>query len=438
MWVLGRSAARLLSWAVLLPLLVQASLLPYAPQTGEHCLDPNREYYEETTQKCCSLCPPGSRRLERCTEDTDTQCGACGEETYMKSWNRAHLCMRCSPQCRGGLVPAKECARTQNRLCWCPSRQFCSRILLETCIMCQSYQRCKKGYGVSVPGTDRKDVECAPCSPGTFSDVESHNATCRAHRICQSRRVPGNGTHDAVCHELDIGVDTAETTPPSPGVVRSQPPPLHSLTSSSTLDTKAIQQPPELDVSSVAGLVAGVMFGICALLAGTIFCSAFCKKVPHCVLPFGNEKQPLSSTEKASGKWPQDSGALGQEEQNLLQISTSSSGSWDSPSGSEKSSELIEQLSSGRTHVNISCVVNVCSSDHSLPSRSLDSPTAPDSGSGTLAEEDLPLSKEESPLKREPRGQMVVEVEKGHLDLLDPDGGKPLPLSIQDVGMKTR
>ncbi|XP_066493316.1 tumor necrosis factor receptor superfamily member 1B-like [Tiliqua scincoides] len=463
-----RSVAALLRWALLLPPLVQAYLLPYTPQVDQQCMNPKREYYEDTTQKCCSLCPPGYKVLERCTEHVDTQCGACEGQTYTKFWSRADRCLSCSLKCTGGMVETEKCTPTQNRVCWCPSHQFCRRIIFGTCASCQSYQSCKKGYRVSVAGTNSKDVECAPCSPGTFSDVESHNATCRAHRICKSVRIPGNMTHDAVCHEPSVRVGIVQTTPPGTVNRRTHLPPLHSLTRSPALDTKEIQQPPKSDVSYVAGLVAGVMFGLCALLAVTVFYSAFRKKVPHCALPFGSEKQPLSSTEKAPGKWPHNTGALGQEEQNLLQISMSSSGSLDSPTGSEKSSEIISNLSSStreaertqqrsppanscshqggasakqpnsRTHVNINCVVNVCNSDHSLQFQPLDGPAATNSGACSLAEEDFPLSKEERPLKREPKAQVAVEVEEDNLDPLAHDGGKPLPLSIQDVGMKTR
>lgn len=40
-----------------LPSPLQAAFTPYAPETGNLCKQ--REYYEEKTQMCCSMCPPG-------------------------------------------------------------------------------------------------------------------------------------------------------------------------------------------------------------------------------------------------------------------------------------------------------------------------------------------------------------------------------------------
>lgn len=84
--------------------------------------------------------------------------------------------------------------------------------------------------------------------------------------------------------------------------------------------------------------------------------------------------------------------------------------------------------------MNISCVVNVCGPDHSSRLLSLSS----SADSEAVVGEDVPLSKEESPTQRPSGGQTAVEIEEDHMDTLAYEEGKPLPLSVQDVGMKTR
>lgn len=93
-----------------------------------------------------------------------------------------------------------------------------------------------------------------------------------------------------------------------------------------------------------------------------------------------------------------------------------------------------EQPGTGGTQVNISCVFNLCNPDRSLQLQSLNSSTDTDA----LAGEDVPLSKEESPIQRVSKAQTAVEVEDDSVDTFAYEEGKPLPLSVQDVGMKTR
>nr|XP_034975363.1 tumor necrosis factor receptor superfamily member 1B-like isoform X1 [Zootoca vivipara] len=453
-----RSAGLLLYGALQLVGLLKVSSLPYTPQNQNQCHNPNTERYDEAIQKCCSLCPPGSRVLEKCTENADTKCGACDEGTFTDVWSAAGLCFSCSPSCKTGLVQTTECTRTHDRLCQCPPHHFCQLPLSDTCRWCKLYQQCQKGYGVATPGTEKSDVECAPCGPGTFSDVESHSASCRPHRICESEITPGNSTHDAVCSDLSVPVGTMAAPLGTTVTAKS-----HWVTRSPTEKTQKVLQQPPADMSQIAGLVAGVACAIFALIGGTCACFALRKKGHLYILPFAKEKQPFSCPEKASTNRPQDTNAL-QEEQNLLQVSASSSGSLDSPPASEKSSgvssegtlstntERTQQRSSpsntcvhhsganskqsgSGTHVNVSCTVSICNaSDHSLPFHLLNAPGASDSRDCALAE-DLPLSKEESPSKKESGTQIAEEVED-NMDAFDHSVGKALPLSVQDVGMK--
>nr|XP_034975364.1 tumor necrosis factor receptor superfamily member 1B-like isoform X2 [Zootoca vivipara] len=327
-----RSAGLLLYGALQLVGLLKVSSLPYTPQNQNQCHNPNTERYDEAIQKCCSLCPPGSRVLEKCTENADTKCGACDEGTFTDVWSAAGLCFSCSPSCKTGLVQTTECTRTHDRLCQCPPHHFCQLPLSDTCRWCKLYQQCQKGYGVATPGTEKSDVECAPCGPGTFSDVESHSASCRPHRICESEITPGNSTHDAVCSDLSVPVGTMAAPLGTTVTAKS-----HWVTRSPTEKTQKVLQQPPADMSQIAGLVAGVACAIFALIGGTCACFALRKKGHLYILPFAKEKQPFSCPEKASTNRPQDTNAL-QEEQNLLQVSASSSGSLDSPPASEKSS----------------------------------------------------------------------------------------------------
>ncbi|XP_063173379.1 tumor necrosis factor receptor superfamily member 1B-like [Candoia aspera] len=196
------------------------------------------------------------------------------------------------------------------------------------------------------------------------------------------------------------------------------------------------------------------------LLLGVIVCFiVFRKSAQNCIPVWDKKKQPFPSSEKLPGKWPQDPRALGQEKDSLLQRSTSSI--LDSSSGSDKSSETsegsaskveagsIQQRSlplndrpcysradsrvsgSGKTHVNVSCVVSICNSGHDLWPPAPNSPVTAEPGDRA----DLPLSQEETTTKRESGGQIAEEVEDS-ADFFDPSGEKPLPLSIPDMGTK--
>ncbi|XP_060114901.1 tumor necrosis factor receptor superfamily member 1B-like [Heteronotia binoei] len=454
---------RLLGSALLLLLEAEAQVpsLPYRPEHPRQCQDSNNEYYNQTAHRCCHFCPPGFRVRHHCNESINTQCEACEENTFTKTLNSAVRCLGCSPKCRTGLVEIQECTRTQDRHCWCPPHEFCSTVTSKTCFRCQPYQRCSKGFGVAKPGTKSSNVECAPCEPGTFSDVESHSATCRTHRVCDLELHPGNSTNDAVCK--DSSGDILNISPLPTVKIKEPSSPGLSASSTPSLDMDSSLQKPPRDIAYIIGGLAISLFALVAFI-GAFSCIISQKKALHCKKLLRGEQQPFSSVEQGPDKWPRVSSHAGQEEENLLKISPSSSGSLDCPPASDKSSgtddlddppkevEASQQRSSlsnscvyhsranskqpgtGGTHVNISCVVNVCNPDHSLQFQSLNSSPDPDASVG----EDVPLSKEESPIQRASEGQTAVEVEEDNTDVFAYEEKKPLPLSIQDVGMKTR
>ncbi|KAM6434522.1 tumor necrosis factor receptor superfamily member 1B isoform 2-T2 [Liasis olivaceus] len=446
-----RRLSAALACSALQLLCLQAYMLPYTPSQAPHCLNPGIEYYEENIHKCCSLCPPGFRVLQRCNSSADTQCTGCKEGLYIKTWSRAGLCFSCSPHCKAGFVEEKKCTRTQNRACWCPPEHFCSSFVSEKCYNCQPYQKCPKGYGVVRAGTRRADVECAPCRPGTFSDLESPEAVCTPHRICQSVLVPGNSSSNTICRNSGGHTDLRTTSPRLTTTTKRPMPPWHGTRN----PTLGVQKDQLADTGRIAGMTA------IPLLLGVIICFiAFKKSGQNCAPLCGKEKQLFSSPEKLPSKWPQDPRALGQEKDSLLQRSISSS--LDSPPGSEKSSETSDGCASkveadsvqqrslplndrpcysrtdsrisgnGKTHVNVSCVVSICNSGHDLQSPALNG-----SGAGEPSDHaDLPLSQEETAMKRESGRQIAVEVEDS-MDFFDSSERKSLPLSIQDAGMKT-
>nr|XP_056721520.1 tumor necrosis factor receptor superfamily member 1B [Euleptes europaea] len=457
-----RCSAELLCSALLGLLLppAQASSLPYSPEQPGRCQDLT-EYYNQTIRRCCRFCPPGSRVRHHCNESINTQCEACKEDTYTNTSNSALRCLGCAAKCRKGLVEMQPCTRTQDRHCWCPAHEFCSTTVFHTCVRCQPYQQCPKGYGVAKPGTDKSNVECAPCEAGTFSDVESHSTTCRPHRVCETELLPGNTTNDAVCKYFSLPGGHPITSPHPTAKGKETSPPERSVTSSPAVDMDAIQGKPSADIAYIVGGLTAGLFLMVGFIAA-VSCVISRRKAPPCKELFGSEKQPFSG--KGSDKWPRASNAARQEEENLLKISPSSSGSLDHPPALDKSSGISDLVDSkteaegsqqrssppnscvyhsranpkptgnGGTHVNISCVVNLCSSDHSLQLPSLNSSANLDALRGG----DVPLSKEESPIQRSSEGQTAVEVEEDNMDTFSSEEGKPLPLSVQDVGMKTR
>lgn len=100
---------------------------------------------------------------------------------------------------------------------------------------------------------------------------------------------------------------------------------------------------------------------------------------------------------------------------------------------------LTEHSGNGGTQVNVTCIVKVCSPDCSSQLPEQTSSTSMDYGNAPYyspTREEIPLSKEENPLKKETEIKSSVENEDNLLqDLLSEE--KKFPLGIQDAGMKT-
>ncbi|KAM6046202.1 tumor necrosis factor receptor superfamily member 1B isoform 2-T2 [Theristicus caerulescens] len=414
-------------WALLAALLHAAGgreySLPYIPQFAQ-CKDPSTEFYEEELNKCCSQCPPGQYKTASCSHTVDTKCSPCRSNTYTAIWNRSPQCFACSPPCR--------------------------------------------------KGTDSTDTECKPCPPGTFSHEESYDTSCIPHTVCKSVAVPGNSINDTVCSESGPAVATV-----LPHTVLNLLP-TQSLASNNKPEivTRPVVLNSAPDVSHIIGSVAGPLL-LVLIITILGYCLVSKKKALVYSPPTTEADSPFSPTEKQCDKkvrntGSQNSSSSEQEEQHLLETSGSSSSSLNNPAGSarvsvvsnknneKKETEGFQQQHSaaegcklhsgdrhnsagsehsgnGGTQVNVTCIVKVCSPDCSSQFPEQTSSTSTDYGNAPYSSptgEEIPLSKEENPLKKETEIQISVENEDNLLQELLPEE-KKFPLGIQDSGMKT-
>ncbi|NXY71219.1 TNR1B factor, partial [Glareola pratincola] len=442
--------------------------LPYTPQFAQ-CKDPSTEFYEEELNKCCSKCPPGQYKTQSCSPSVDTKCSPCSPNTYTAIWNRSPQCFACSPPCRKGFVQTQTCTKSQDRICSCPPNEYCISKLFENCKICKVQKKCGKGYRVSRRGTDSTDTECKPCPPGTFSHEESYDTSCIPHTVCRSVAVPGNSVNDTVCSNSGTAVPTV-----LPHTI------LNLLLSQSSASNKPeiITRPVILksvpDMSHI--IVAGPLLLI--LIITILGCCLVSKKKGK-IHEVKTSRSPFSPTEKQRDKKVRNTGSQNtssseQEEQHLLGTSGSSSSSLNNTTASARISVISnkkndkketegfqqqhpaaegcnlhtgdrhhsassEHSGNGGTQVNVTCIVKVCGPDCSSQFPEQPSSTSMDYGSAPYYSptgEEIPLSKEENPLKKETEIQISVEDEDNLLKDLLPEE-KKFPLGIQDAEMKT-
>ncbi|NXF31053.1 TNR1B factor, partial [Nyctibius bracteatus] len=445
--------------------------LPYTPQFAQ-CRDPSTEFYEERLSKCCSQCPPGQYKTESCSHSVDTKCSPCRPNTYTAIWNRSPQCFACSPPCRKGFVQNQACTTSQDRICGCPPNEYCISKIYEYCKICKVHKKCGKGYRVSRKGTDSTDTECKPCPPGTFSHEESYDTSCVPHTVCKSVAVPGNRVNDTVCSDSGTAVATV-----LPHTILNLLLTQSSASSKPEIITRPVILNSVPDMSHIIGSVAGPLLLVLIIITVLGYCLVSKKKGK--IYEVKTSRSPFSPTEKQCDKkvrntGSQNSSSSEQEEQHLLETSGSSSSSLNNPTGSarvsvisnknieKKETEGFQQQHSaaegrklrsgdrhnsassdhsgnGGTQVNVTCIVKVCSPDCSSQFPEQTSSTSMDYGSTpsySPTEEEIPLSKEENPLKKETRIQISVENKDNLLQDLLPEE-KKFPLGIQDVGMKT-
>ncbi|KAI1890436.1 hypothetical protein AGOR_G00153690 [Albula goreensis] len=143
----------------------------------------------------CEKCPPGTYVLSHCTKDKRTVCADCPERHYTEVWNYVNQCRYCNIFCTEDQYEKEKCSSTHNRVCECKAGYFLNYDL------CFKHSECLPGKGVSQNGTAHTDVECTPCSDGTFSSEHSSTKACQKHSECMSgeRVIPGDEKHDTFC-----------------------------------------------------------------------------------------------------------------------------------------------------------------------------------------------------------------------------------------------
>ncbi|NXX16430.1 TNR1B factor, partial [Podargus strigoides] len=413
----------------------------------------------------------GQYKTQSCSHSVDTKCSPCRPSTYTAIWNRSPQCFACSPPCRKGFVQNQTCTTSQDRICSCPPNEYCISKIYEYCEMCQVHKKCGKGYRVSRRGTDSTDTECKPCPPGTFSHKESYDTSCRPHTVCKSVAVPGNSMNDTVCSDSGTAVATA-----LPHTILNL-----LLTQSSASNKPAIITRPVVlhsapDTSHIIGSVAGPLLLI-LIIAILGYCLVSRKKGK--IHEVKTSRSPFSPPEKQCDKKVRNTGSPNsssseQEARHLLETPGSSSSSLNNLPGSARvgvitnkkkeekeaggfqqqhsaaegcklysgdrhNSANSEHSGNGGTQVNVTCIVKVCSPDCSSQFPEQTSSTSMDYGNATCYSptgEEIPLSKEENPLKKETEIQILMENEDDLLQDLLPEE-KKFPLGIQDAGMTT-
>ncbi|XP_036855791.1 tumor necrosis factor receptor superfamily member 1B [Manis javanica] len=436
----------------------QVAFALYVPEPGSSCQP--QDYFDTGAQACCSLCPPGHHLQSYCNKTSDTKCAPCEDSTYTELWNRAFQCLSCDSRCSSNQVETQACTREQNRICTCRPGWYCMLRRQEGCRLCTPLRKCRPGFGVAKPGTATSDVVCAPCGAGTFSDTTSPTDTCRPHQICLSVSIPGNASMDAVCTAVlptmrmapgsaptsQTGAGSSQHTAPTPGPSRAP----------STFFLLPVGPSPPVEglstgnISLPIGVIAGVT-AFCLVLIGLVNCVIMMHKKEKPLCLQGEAKVPHLPADKARG-------APGSEQQHLLTAAPSSSSSslessasavdrrapsrsqLQAPGPKKASGSGEARASSGSsepslgghgTQVNVTCIVNVCSSsDHSTQCPSQASSTTGESDaspSGSPKDEQVPFSKEECPFQSQPGAPET---------LLQSPEEKPLPLGVPDAGMK--
>ncbi|KAM4806365.1 tumor necrosis factor receptor superfamily member 1B [Urocitellus parryii] len=438
-------------WAAGHAVPAQVAVVPYALEPGDTCRQ--NEYYQETAQVCCSKCQPGHHAKNLCTKTSDTVCAPCEASTFTQVWNVVNKCISCRSPCESGQVETQACTQMRNRVCACRPGSYCVLKRQDSCGLCLAMRRCPPGYGVSRPGTATSDVRCDPCPRGTFSNTTSSTDICQPHRSCDSVAVPGTASTDAVCTSesprLRVTPGTARTHQPVSTRSQSMEPTPGPSTALSTSLLLPVQKESGSSISLPVGLIVGLT-ALGLLMIGLVNCVIVTqkKKKPSCLQR--GAKVPHLPADKG-----QD--APGLEQQHLLTAAPSSSSSSLESSasaadggapnrhrpqmpGTEKAQESREaRASSGSTEsspgghgtqVNVTCIVNVCSSsDHGLQCSSQASATMGDpdtSPSSSTKDEQVPFSREERPF------QSRLETPETLLQSSE----KPLPLGVPDAGMK--
>ncbi|XP_072171623.1 uncharacterized protein [Diadema setosum] len=127
-------------------IMVLWAIICFQPGETETC---DEGFYQYTpnnhiTSRCvlCSLCPPGSRVLTRCSNTTDTVCQPCQKGSFSLGWNLGEYC-----------VPCTRCSSHQRRVACSPTSDT----------VCKP--SCTRGYYWDQSALDC--LRCSYCPPNT-------------------------------------------------------------------------------------------------------------------------------------------------------------------------------------------------------------------------------------------------------------------------------
>ncbi|XP_017555986.1 tumor necrosis factor receptor superfamily member 6 [Pygocentrus nattereri] len=83
---------------------------------------------------CCNKCLPGEYLKERCEQNQNTRCGACGEGYYMDRYNFEMTCRLCTDCAKENMKYNQTCTKTRDAECECKSGYKCSGERCESCV----------------------------------------------------------------------------------------------------------------------------------------------------------------------------------------------------------------------------------------------------------------------------------------------------------------
>ncbi|XP_051805588.1 tumor necrosis factor receptor superfamily member 14-like isoform X2 [Acanthochromis polyacanthus] len=165
--------------------------------------------------KCCPMCPAGSRVKTDCTEFRPTTCLPCLDGTYVDKPTGQKKCFDCANYDKGlGLKVKTSCTTTSNTVCEPLEGFYCTDRIGNNCVAAQKHTICQPGQYINQAGTPFTDTVCSDCSAGTFSDGTF--TSYQPHSQCESVNLqvikPGTST-DAECGEKSSNVAVAVIIP---------------------------------------------------------------------------------------------------------------------------------------------------------------------------------------------------------------------------------
>ncbi|XP_052761165.1 tumor necrosis factor receptor superfamily member 14-like isoform X1 [Mya arenaria] len=125
----------------------------------------------------CSGCGPGFY----CS--TDDVCLPCEDGYYKPGFNTGSFCYPCKTDCPGNTLVeerefiSKKCSKVEDSVCSCKHGYY-REPDIKFNALCLKWTECAVGSGVTIPGTDIKDVVCEPCEAGFTSDNKSSTEPC--------------------------------------------------------------------------------------------------------------------------------------------------------------------------------------------------------------------------------------------------------------------